>query len=312
MPEETISIVIPTFERRGALVTLLDDLSRQTRLPLELIVVDQSLLEPFDEGAVADSLRPLVRCLRQAVPNAQVARNRGIAEAAGTIILLLDDDMRVGERFVESHLANYLADPELAGVAGQVLKQGQKETLVPGPESRWPVDGWMMLPLNYAARRDAINWPSCNASIRRKWAIRIGGFDENFVRTWFDDSDFSWRLHQAGARVVFDPACSAVHLKVPSGGKRPTSRDRWVLADTESWGGMFYFWRKNFGLCRVWRHVARTFKRNFCRICFLARPDQFLRAAGTMLAGYRWASARLHEGPRYAWSPEPARKNPAT
>src|SRR5262249_917971 len=81
----------------------------------------------------------------------------------------------------------------------------------------WPYNGWMFLPLNFGERRPAINWPSCNGSVRRELALSIGGFDEQFTRTWYDDADFSWRLHKAGAKIVYDPCASLVHLKGPSG-----------------------------------------------------------------------------------------------
>src|SRR5205085_10799146 len=64
-----------------------------------------------------------------------------------------------------------------------------------------------------------------------------------FTRTWWDDSDFTWRLNLAGARIVFDPRASLIHLKTSCGGKRPKRVDEYILADTETWGILFYFWR---------------------------------------------------------------------
>jgi len=148
----------------------------------------------------------------------------------------------------------------------------------------------MFFPLNYDKRDSIINWPSCNASVKRSVALKIGGFDEQFTRTWFDDADFSWRLHQAGARVVFDPAASLVHLKVPSGGNRPSGRDRYVLFDAESWSIIFYFWRKNFGLLRVWRHVRRYIRGHIIRKVLLRRPHLLMLACWNLLRGYRLAT----------------------
>jgi GT2 family glycosyltransferase len=155
----------------------------------------------------------------------------------------------------------------------------------------------MFFPLNFSRRAPTSNWPSCNASIRRELAIRVGGFDEQFVRTWWDDADFSCRLRQCGARIVFDPTASLVHLKVPSGGKRPSGNSRFVWADAEYWGVLFYFWRKNFGLFRVWRHVWWYVRHLICRRALVRRPHWLAVNICYLFAGLRWSSKRLAEGP---------------
>jgi GT2 family glycosyltransferase len=308
----TVSVLIPTYNRFVALRQTLADLGAQTRPPDEIIVVDQSRDEqgrPLDRGAELADV-PRLRYIYQAIPNAQKARNRAIGEARGEILILIDDDMRLPPEFVASHLRNYADDPHLDGVSGQVLLPGQQPTAELPAAMAWPANGWMFLPPNYAQRCPAINWPSCNASVRRAVAIQVGGFDENFVRTWFDDSEFSWRLHRHGARVDFDPAASAVHLQVPSGGRRPRGRNRFVWADTESWGVMFYFWRKCFGVRPVWRHVWWYVRHFLCRKALLCRPHWLAVNVYHLLAGYRWAGRRLRQPPPYlqltaAVSPDP-------
>jgi GT2 family glycosyltransferase len=297
----TISVIVPSYNRFDALRQTLCDLAAQARPADEVLVIDQSQDGDGRSLPRGDQLPPVpgLRYLYQPVPNAQAARNRGIREARGQVLLFVDDDVRLPPDFVASHLRNYEEDPGLDGVAGQTLDVGQAPTAEFPPAYSWPHNGWMFFPLNFAERRATVNWPSCNASVRRELALRIGGFDEQFVRTWFDDTDFSWRLHQAGARIVFDPTASLVHLKVPSGGKRPAGLNTLVLADTENWGTRFYFWRKNFGLLPVWRHVRLHVRGMICRKVLLVRPHWLLVAVWHLLAGYRWASHRLQQGPLY-------------
>jgi GT2 family glycosyltransferase len=295
-----VSVLIATYNRPAALRQTVADLAAQTRPPDEIIVVDQSHDEqgrPLDQRDRLPALACL-RYLRQSPPNAQRARNRAIREARGDILVLVDDDVRVPPDFLAAHLRSY-EDAAIDGVAGQVLEPGQAPTAVLPREFGWPHNGWMFLPLHYALPCEAINWPSCNGSVRRRAALAVGGFDEQFVRTWNDDSDFSWRLHRAGFRVVFNPAATLVHLKVPSGGRRPGGPNRYVLADTEFWGTLFYFWRKNFGLHRVWRHFASYLRRLVCRKVLLVRPHLLAVAVYHCAAGYFWASRRLREGPIY-------------
>jgi GT2 family glycosyltransferase len=240
-----------------------------------------------------------LRYVYQTLPNAQAARNHGILAAQGDVVLLIDDDVRIPPDFVANHLRNYELQPDLDGVSGQTLDPGQQPTSELPPCFSWPNNGWMFFPLNFSEKRRTINWPSCNGSVRRQTALSIGGFDEQFTRTWYDDTDFSWRLHAAGAKIVFDPSASLVHLKVPSGGKRPSGNDQYVLFDPESWSVIFYFWRKNFGLMRVWRHVAHYMRGHLCRKAFVRRPHHFVAACLNFLKGYHQSSGKLRMGPRY-------------
>jgi GT2 family glycosyltransferase len=297
----TASVVIATYNRHEALRQTLTDLSRQSHYPIEVIVVDQSIAEGGDYAELQKELEGFrgVRYFHQSPPNAQIARNRGILAAKGEIVLLVDDDVRIPCDFIANHLRNYQVHPDLDGVSGQTLEPGQLPTSELPRYFHWPYNGWMFLPLNFSEKRPAINWPSCNGSVRRSIAISIGGFDEQFTRTWFDDADFSWRLHRAGAKIVYDPSASLVHLKVPSGGKRPSGRDHHVLFDAESWSILFYFWRKNFGLLHVWRHLALYVRGHLCRKVLLLRPHLFCFACLSFVNGYRQASRKLRKGPLY-------------
>jgi GT2 family glycosyltransferase len=305
----TCSVIIATYNRPEALAVTLDDLASQSLQPNEVLVIDQSIDEtgkPLDQSG---ALRhPRLKYFHGHPANAQKARNFGIEHATGDVLLLVDDDMRLPERFIEAHLRNY-ADADVAGVAGQVLKAGQK------PQNHLPRHclqdhaGWVRFPLNYAHRTETANWPSCNGSVLKKLAVAVGGFDEQYTRTLFDDTDFSKQLADAGAKIVFDPEAMAVHRKVPSGGKRPGKLDDHVLADAESWAVQLYFWRKNFSLWTGRWQLSRLFRAVFLRKDFLWHPRSFFVAAKEMLRGWCMATHRLTEGPRYGWTPTiPARK----
>lgn len=296
-----ISVIIPTLNRPKALLDTLEDLNRQTRRPDEIIVVDQS----HDDGGHLIDQSPAMahianlRYLQQSVPNAQKARNWAICEAHCDVLLLLDDDLRFGPTFIESHLRNFESDPTLDGTVGQVLLVDQQPTREMPAMYFWPGNGWMFFPMNYAERAPIINWPSCNASIRRDVALKVGGFDEHFERNACDDTEFSWRLHQYGARLIYDPLPSVLHLRVPSGGRRPRGRNPYVWGDTEYWGVLFYFWRKCFGVHVVWRHVWWYVRHLILRKAVLLRPHWFLVNCYHAAAGFFWVGRRLRQGPKH-------------
>jgi glycosyltransferase involved in cell wall biosynthesis len=87
---ETVSVVIPTYNRADLLPRAIASALEQTRAPDEVIVVDDGSTDDTAAGcrAWADRIRYL------SVPNGGVsaARNAGIASARGAWIALLDSD----------------------------------------------------------------------------------------------------------------------------------------------------------------------------------------------------------------------------
>ncbi len=293
-----LSAILASFGREAVVRDAVADLLNQRDAALEIVVV---LQRADDASAAVAELRALhragrIRLFETEFANAQRARNLGILAARAPVVWLLDDDVRVSPEIAARHLANYRRDPALDGVAGQVLEPGQTPTRDLPPQHAWPHLGWQFFPLNYAARAPAINWPSTNSSVKRDLAIRAGGFDARFERTWLDDTDFSCRLRTLGARLVFDPDATVTHLKVPSGGRRLEGRpDLWMNA--EGWGTHFYFWRKNFGMRRAWRAAAWNLRYLIFRQAVLRRPVWLARNLLHLARGWRLASAKLRAGP---------------
>ena len=88
----TVSVIIPTYKHRDFVLATLDSVFAQTFTDYEVIVVNDG--SPDDTSAV---LRPLVesgriRYIEQANAGQAAARNRGLEEAQGEFIALLDDD----------------------------------------------------------------------------------------------------------------------------------------------------------------------------------------------------------------------------
>ncbi|MDD2707645.1 MAG: glycosyltransferase [Verrucomicrobiae bacterium] len=296
----SLSIIVPSYGRAGALCDLAGDLLGQTRRPHEILVIHQrpAVADPATARLRAWAAEGRIRLFEPDFANAQKARNLGIREATGELVLLLDDDIRVRPDLVECHLRNYENDSRIDGVVGQILEEKQQPTLALSPQVWWPHVGWQYFPLNYGARTRIENWPSTNSSVRRELAMAVGGFDEQFERTWLDDTDFSCRLRQAGARLVFDPAASIVHLKTPTGGRR-VQVSPMLFADREGWATYFYFWRKNLGIWRARCSVAWFIRYFILRKAVLIRPHWMALNLWHLAEGWRLAARKLKQGPRY-------------
>lgn len=247
-----LSVVLPTYNRDEILCNTLRQLLGQNPKALEVIVIDQTKKHNYQTQTFLENLIKgnKIRYIHQDLPRANVARNRGIRESKGEIILILNDDIIMGPNFIGAHFANY-KDPAIAAISGQVLEDGNAPTDELPKHYYRRYTGWMFFPLNFSKRIEVINLNACNLSIRRDILLESGGFDENFIKTYFDDTDLSLRVHnlcfKKGFKTIHDPQASLIHLKTP-GGNRPGGLNEYVVADRYAWMTWFYFFLMDFGI----------------------------------------------------------------
>jgi len=118
-----ISVVTPTFYRPHEVRGLLENLSRQSLLPVEVILIDGA---PSNEMAteivvneIKDAFPFTVSYIRHGGGTA-IQRNVGIDAAKGTFVALIDDDVRPEPDFIETIIEVFERDPEhtIGGVMG--------------------------------------------------------------------------------------------------------------------------------------------------------------------------------------------------
>ena len=85
----SVSVVIPAYNAEPFLKDALDSVLRQSHLPSEILVVDDGSTD--ETGRLAASMSG-VRCIHQPNSGVSAARNRGVEEARGQLVALLDAD----------------------------------------------------------------------------------------------------------------------------------------------------------------------------------------------------------------------------
>ena len=95
----SVSVVIPTYNRQRFVRAAIDSALKQSRLPDEVIVVDDGSTDGTPE-VLAEYDAP-VRVIRQANRGRSAARNRGLRAARGDLILFLDSDDLLAPNCIE-------------------------------------------------------------------------------------------------------------------------------------------------------------------------------------------------------------------
>lgn len=205
-----ISVVIPTYNRLPQLKRTLDGLAGQVGLgePLEVVVVSDGATDHTDEWLRSSSVPLPLIAISQPNTGPAAARNRGVDEATGDIVLFVDDDVIPAPDLVAVHLRHHSPDDELV-VIGPMNTPDEADML---PWVRWEQ---RKLAEQYEAMQRG-DWEptprqfyTANASLARRHIIAAGGFDPCFRRA--EDVELAYRLADRGLRFVFVPEASVVH-----------------------------------------------------------------------------------------------------
>jgi GT2 family glycosyltransferase len=207
-----VAAVIPTWNRRDLLSTLLESLNAQLRPFEDIIVVDNGSVD--DSADLAQRAGAKVVRLGQNLGFAS-AVNRGLAEAKADWVAILNNDVTLEPEW----LAKLLATAELEGAwfaTGKIL-QASDPRLVDGTfdeisrgacASRCGFgkpDG----PVWNRPRR--IRFAPMTAAIFRKQLFHdLGDLDETFG-SYMEDIDFGLRCALAGREGCYVPAAVAYH-----------------------------------------------------------------------------------------------------
>ena len=192
-----VSVVIPTYNRRELLLQCLHSLGRQSlgRDRFEVVVASDGSTDGTPAAARAAGaelgLHLVVVEARRGGPGH--ARNRGLAEARGTVIAFTDDDVEHEPGWLAAGLAGF-ADDKVGGVEGRTEP-------VMGDESLFRFN---------LENRDGGNYPTCNMFYLRQALDRAGGFDTRFRRVR-EDTDLALRVMAAGFRIGFAPDAVVYH-----------------------------------------------------------------------------------------------------
>jgi glycosyltransferase involved in cell wall biosynthesis len=212
----TVSVLIPAFNARHFIEEALDSVAAQTLLPVEIVVVDDGSVDSTAdvvENWTARTGMP-VKLIRQANQGVPVARNRGMAEAAGEWVALLDAD----DLWLPNHLAVLMqardTHPRAVAVFGDTVHFSHawpntgpitRDKAIAAGQASAP--GLFVLSANlFEAILPGLFFAPTSTVFNRQAALAIGGFDPGVK--YIEDRDFFLRLSRQNTFVFADTVIS--------------------------------------------------------------------------------------------------------
>lgn len=242
MPE--VTVVVVTWQGAHLLPPCLDSLRRQTA-PHRVVVVDNA---STDGTAELLSARPDVQVVR-------AERNLGFAGGAQlgvdatetTFVALLNNDAVADEHWLEELLVAGQSYPRAAAVTSLMLLADAARPTVNNagvvllPDGYGTDLGFGDRPQDHDQPREVFGF-SGGAALLRTAAVRsVGGFATEFF-LYYEDTELSWRLREAGWAIRYQPTAVVWHAHSATTDQRSrlfayqNERNRlWMLLRRASW-----------------------------------------------------------------------------
>jgi len=245
MSSPHISVVVPTYNRAEGLLRSIASVLNQTADPdtYELIIVDNNSTDGTT-SAVAELVKKEGGRVRHVIETKQgvsFARNRGIEEARADVIAFVDDDVQVGDNWIEIIARTFAEQPEFECIGGRVLPTWE------APPPPWLTSlhwaplalqdlGDVRMTISAQSQRGLI---TANLACRRRLFDRVGGFSPAFQRVKdgigsIEDDEWMRRVWKCGLSALYVPELVA-HASVPTSRLTRQYHRRW-----HSMRGRFY------------------------------------------------------------------------
>lgn len=203
-----ISVVMPTYNRSGLLLRVLDAYDRQSGgFPFEMIVADDAstdgtldLLRAFRSKRF--TLTPIGLSTNGGPGR---ARNEAMAIAKAPLVAIVGDDIMPSRDFLKKHLTAHERYPEeKVAVLGRTAWPNDLEV----NSLMRHIDGIGGQQFSYAHMRngqelDYRHFYTSNVSIKRSVLDRVKPwFDPAFVHAAYEDAEFAYRITRAGGLSI--------------------------------------------------------------------------------------------------------------
>ncbi len=224
------SIIIPTKDKITRLRLVLKALEKQVDDSIEVIVVfdgnSSQTIEAFYK--LNFTYQPQIILIEKNMGRS-AARNIGINQAKGEVIILMDDDVIPSKDFIAKHLAGHTQRCVLMGATRDTFLSETEIEQLDLDERIIKNDLTLLNEISHFIRKPIfintlfklfgngfpLKWLlvfTNNLSLNRKDLLEVGGFNENFKGWGHEDIELGYRLHKHGLRFKKDFSIVNYHL----------------------------------------------------------------------------------------------------
>ncbi len=149
--------------------------------------------------------------------------DRGVEEAKSELVLLLNSDVLVQEKFLDAVFEDFKKDKNLFGV-GMMDKSIEEGRVVLRGRGKASWQRGFLIHSRAEVNEESTFWVSGGSSIvRRDLFNKLSGFDSLYNPFYWEDIDLSYRAQKAGYSVKFQPKSIVEHYHLQGAIKKTYS-----------------------------------------------------------------------------------------
>jgi glycosyltransferase involved in cell wall biosynthesis len=204
-----VSVIIPTYQRCDSLKRALTALSGQTfpKEDYEVIVSIDGSTDSTAEMLKGFEAPYELRTIWKPNAGRSAARNRGIEEAKGEVLIFLDDDMEALPGLIENHHKHHRDNGRVCVLGKIPVNISDRSTPLEIYLAESVYKPFMSRLFSPDYKFQGLEFYSGNFSIRRELLLEIGSFNPGYNVS--EDCELGIRFANAGIGVVFEPDAAA-------------------------------------------------------------------------------------------------------
>jgi len=233
---KTFSVVIPTFNRKEILEKVLLEFNLQDypKDSFEVVVVDSSSTDGTEDLLSNFNANFNFKYIIQPDKGRGGARNTGVKVAQGEYILFTDADILPSTTLIKEHSVAHNIYPASAIVGWEVRVDSFEE--YKKVLSRPPLRREFHSP--FRKRLSWLFFLTGNASVKKEFIMKAGGFDEEFKGYGWEDVELGYRLSRAGIPIYYWRRAINFHL-------HPVSWQEKLMIRKMAGNSLYYFYKKH-------------------------------------------------------------------
>jgi glycosyltransferase involved in cell wall biosynthesis len=202
-----ISVIIPVYNGQEYARLCMQKLNEQNypKDKTEIIAVDNG----STDHTVEIVKKMGARVVHESKKGPAAARNRGLKDAKGDILILIDIDCLAEQDFILNHVLAHLRfqteNPKIKLVAGSI--EGLNRNLWSRCDD---YTSWTAFHSRLPSGREYTHCPSANISFRKALYHEIGGFDEKL--RFGEDVAFCYKIADNGYETYFEAKATVKHI----------------------------------------------------------------------------------------------------
>lgn len=209
---QKVSLIVPFLNEEGNIKNTLNSILRQTRIPDEVIFVDNNSLDKTRD--IIEDFIPLFKSkiflVSEPKTGIPFARNRGLEISTGMIVIFLDSDCSIPKRYVGT-IINDFDSKKVDAVIGRYRLIGENMKKALQRERAWSRHfGWNNSPRIHTILQNQLGTlvTGCSA-FNRKIFDELGNFDIHI--RYMDDVGLSFNFYKHNFVSFYDPKLLVSH-----------------------------------------------------------------------------------------------------